>query len=146
MVDITVLVVQSGAAERARTVGALSLSCEPARIGNVGGVEEAVDFLLGRGTHADRAGARVPQFLLVDLPTAAGVRLLDAVRAEPPIAGLPVIALLDQGLRAEHDDWYRAGANSIVGKTVDDEELGQKLRRLHEYWTTVNVAARISRI
>ncbi len=146
MVDISALVVQADAAERARTVGALSHSCDPARIGNVGSVADAVDFLLGRGRHADRAGARVPQFLLVDLPTEAGVQLLDAVRAEPRISGLPVIALLDHALRNEHDAWYRAGANSIVGKTPDDEQLSQKLRRLHDYWTTVNVAQRSSRI
>lgn len=146
MVDVSVLVVQSQAAERARTVGALSRHCEPARIGNVGSVADAIDYLQGRGRHSDRAGARLPQFLLVDLPADEGVRLLDAVRAEPRTAGLPVIALLDQASRAEHDQWYGAGANSIVGKTPDDEELQQKLRRLHEYWTTVNVAQRSSRI
>lgn len=146
MGDISVLVVQADAAERARTVGVLSQHCEPARIGNVGSAADALDYLLARGAHADRAGARLPQFLLVDLPTAEGKRLLDTVRAEPRTAGMPVIALLDHAPRAEQDDWYRAGANSVVGKTPDDEELRQKLRRLHEYWTTVNVAPRSSRI
>lgn len=146
MVDISVLVVQAEAAERARTVGALSRVCEPTRIGNVGSAGEALEYLLGHGRHADRAGARVPQFLLVDLPTAAGVQLLGAIRGEPRIAGLPVIALLEHALRSEHDAWYGAGANSIIGKTPDDEQLGQKLRRLYEYWTTVNVAPRSSRI
>lgn len=146
MVDITVLVAQPDSAERERTVAALSHSCEPARIATVSGAQEALDYLLGRGLHAHRADARVPQFLLVDLPTDGGVRLLESVRAEPRIAGLPVIALLDHGQRAEHGDWYGAGANSIVGKTADDEELRRKLRCLHDYWTTVNLAKRTSRI
>ena len=146
MADISALVVQDDAAERARTVGALSRSCEPERIANVASGADAIDYLLGRGQHADRAGARVPQFLLVDLPTEAGVKLLESVRAEPRTAGLPVIALLDHALRADHDAWYGAGTNSIVGKTPDDELLSRKLRCLHDYWTTVNVAHRTSRI
>lgn len=146
MADMTVLVVQADAAQRSRTLRLLAQCCEPTRMAGVGAAAEAIDFLLERGEHAGRAGARVPQFLLVDLPVAEGVRLLDEVRAEPRISGLPVIALLDPALRAEQDEWYRAGANSVVGQTPDDNELLLKLRRLHEYWTTVNVAKRSSRI
>ncbi|HYD75065.1 hypothetical protein [Ramlibacter sp.] len=146
MVDISVLVVQADAEQRARTVRLLGQCCDPARIAGVGGAGAAIDYLLARGDHADRAGARVPQFLLVDLPVAEGVRLLDAVRAEPRISGLPVIALLEPALRAEQDQWYGAGANSVVGQTPDDDELRLKLQRLHDYWTTVNLAKRSSRI
>lgn len=146
MVDTTVLVVQADAAQRARTLRLLAPCCELARMAGVGAAAEALDFLLARGEHAGRAGARVPQFLLADLPVAEGVRLLDEVRAEPRISGLPVIVLLDPASRAEKDQWYRAGANSVVGLTPDDDELLLKLRRLYEYWTTVNVAKRSSRI
>lgn len=146
MVDISVLVVQPDPAQRARTVRLLAQCCDPARIADVGSAAGAIDYLLARGEHAARAGARVPQFLLVDLPAGDGSRLLDAVRAEPRIAGLPVIALLDRAPRAEQDEWYRAGANSVVGQTPDDDELRLKLRRLYDYWTTVNMARRSSRI
>ena len=48
--------------------------------------------------------------------------------------------------KAELDSCYDAGANSVVRKTVDYDELRRKMRQVYEFWITVNEANRASRV
>lgn len=144
LMDVTLLLIQPDGPERSRTLAALA-NGPAAHIATAASAAEALDFLFGRGRHAARANARQPQLLLVDLPLQEGLGLLEKVRVEPATSGLPVIVLLEPGGRGSQDAWYRAGANSVVLKSADDEEMRRKMQRLREFWVGVNVANRSSR-
>lgn len=144
--EVTVLLIQAEGPERLRTVAALAEGCDPGQIATVADGNEAMHFLQCGGGHALRTSARQPRLLLVDLPAAAGLQFLEKLRTEPATAGLPVIVLLEPGVRGEHSAWYRAGANSVVLKSQDEAEMRRKMRRLREFWVDVNVANRTSRV
>lgn len=143
MADPVVIVLQPDPVERARTVEALARCCDRERIGEAADEGQVAAML---GMVPGHKPVRTPRVLLVDLPLEPGAKLLQDVRGHASTAGLPVIALVTGGDRALQDAWYRCGANSVVARTPDDEELGRKMRRLFDYWTTVNVANRPSRI
>jgi two-component system response regulator len=44
------------------------------------------------------------------------------------------------------DRCYEAGANSVVRKAADYDELRRKMRQMYEFWITVNEANRNSRV
>jgi hypothetical protein len=48
--------------------------------------------------------------------------------------------------KRELDSCYEAGANSVVRKSVDYEELRRKIKQVYAFWMTVNEANRDSRV
>jgi CheY-like chemotaxis protein len=147
MRDATILVVETEPSERERVVRALAACTDASRVAGVGSSEAAMDYLLARGPHAARDARKLPRLLLVGLQGDDGLALLDAVRVTPQTQALPVVHLSTPGTaRATQDAWYKAGVNSLVGRAADDEELGRKMRQLHDFWITVNEADRHSRV
>ena len=48
--------------------------------------------------------------------------------------------------KAELDRCYEAGANSVVRKSIDYDEMRQKIGKVYDFWITVNEANRHSRV
>jgi len=48
--------------------------------------------------------------------------------------------------KQELDSCYEAGANSVVRKSLDYDELRGKMKQVHDFWITVNEANRASRV
>src|SRR5215211_7660819 len=57
--------------------------------------EEALDYLLGRGTHAGRDITSLPAVVLLDLnlPKVEGLDVLSAIRADDRTRSVPVVVL-----------------------------------------------------
>ena len=72
--------------------------------------------------------------------------MLGTVRGTAATRSVPVVVLADLAGAQAQEQWYRAGANSVVGRTPDNDELLRKLRRVHDFWMTVNEADRHSRV
>src|SRR5688500_75701 len=55
--------------------------------------EEALDYLFGEGTHADRDTAKMPEFVLLDvhLPKVGGLQVLERLRGDERTQLLPVV-------------------------------------------------------
>lgn len=148
MTDIAILVVEDIPEHRELTVLALADFCDPARIGTAADGVEALDYLLGRGSFQGRDTRKQPRLVLLDihLPRLDGLEVLRTMRADPQTQSVPVVMLSASSEKSELDDCYRAGANSVVRKSVDYQEMRGKMKHVYGFWMTVNEANRHSRV
>ena len=91
---------------------------------------EALDYLFGTGTYANRDVTLLPRVVILDLkpPKIDGLEVLRGIRAalQTPCR--------DTGLL----QGYGLGANSYVRKPVDFAEFVDAVRQLGLYWLLVN--------
>ena len=146
--DIAILVVEDNPDHLELTVAALRECCDPGRIATATDGVEALDYLLGRGAHATRDTRKQPRLVILDMKLTLlhGVDVLKAMRANPVTQSVPVVMLSSSTEKQELDSCYEAGANSVVRKSNDNDELRQKMRQVYEFWVTVNEANRNSRV
>lgn len=112
----------------------------PVRMHVVHDGEEALDFLFGRGAYGDRASAPLPRLVLLDrnLPVVDGLQVLSELRRHPRTRALPVVLLTSSNLEHDVAESYRLGANSFVQKPLEFTKFRDLVRRLGEYWLTIN--------
>jgi len=116
-----------------------------ARLGNSVQVarngQEALAYLQGAGTYADRNQFPLPDIILLDLkmPGIDGFEVLRRAKAMPGIKRIPVIILTsskDEGDRALS---YDCGANSYLVKPVSFEGFLKVVKEVQDYWVVLNV-------
>lgn len=148
MADIAILVVEDNPDHRELTVLALREYCDPARIATASDGAEALDYLFGRGAHDGRDTRKQPRLVILDMKLTRlhGLDVLKAMRANQSTQSVPVVMLSSSTEKHELDSCYEAGANSVVRKSLDYEELRRKMRQVHDFWVTVNEANRNSRV
>jgi len=146
--DIAILVVEDNPDHRELILLALRECCDPARLAAVEDGTEALDFLLGRARFASRDTRKQPRLVILDMKLTRlhGLEVLKAMRANPVTQGVPVVVLSGSTEKAELDSCYEAGANSVVRKSLDFDEMRRKMRQVYEFWVTVNEANRASRV
>ena len=100
----------------------------------------ALDYLFGRGEHAQRDTSDQPQIVLLDLklPKVDGLEVLRQVRAAPETKRLPVVLLTSSKEERDIIDGYNLGANSYVRKPVDFAQFSEAVRQLGLYWLVLN--------
>lgn len=148
MSDIAILVVEDNPDHRELIVAALAEKCDRARIASASQGQEALDFLFGQGAHDGRDTRKQPRLVILDLKMTPmdGVQVLKALRADARTSSVPVVMLSASSEKHELDACYEAGANSVVRKSIDFDELRQKMGRVYDFWITVNEANRHSRV
>ncbi len=69
--------------------------------------------------------SRRPDLMLLDisLPGMDGVQVLGAIRADPALRDLPVIALTAHAMSGDRDRFLLAGFDAYLSKPIVDEEL-----------------------
>ena len=148
MSDVAILVVEDNPDHRELIVDALAEKAGRAAIAEAVDGIEALDFLFCRGAHAGRDQRKQPRLVVLDLKMARmdGLQVLRAMRAEPLTASVPVVMLSASSEKQELDSCYEAGANSVIRKAMDYDELRMKMGKVHDFWITVNEANRHSRV
>jgi CheY-like chemotaxis protein len=146
--DIAILVVEDNPDHRELTILALRECCDASRLAAVADGAEALDFMFGRGSFEGRDARKQPRLVILDmkLTRVHGIEVLKAMRADPLTQSVPVVMLSSSTEKAELDSCYEAGANSVVRKSLDFEELRHKMRQVYDFWMTVNEANRPSRV
>jgi CheY-like chemotaxis protein len=101
--------------------------------------EEALDFLLCRGPHADRDFV-TPKVVLLDLklPKIDGLDVLKTIRANARTAALPVVVLTSSREQQDIVTSYQLHVNSYIQKPVDFDKFQEVIRQLGLYWLVVN--------
>jgi two-component system response regulator len=109
---------------------------------------ELLARVLGPGVRVARDAAEAaaaleqtrPRALLVGdrLPGVDGLALLQRLRATPALASLPVVVLTSSRNPALAARAYALGANSVVRKPVDFEDLRRALQEIAAYWLRRN--------
>lgn len=131
-----ILLVEDNPADVKITQRALRESGLPVELIVVRDGQEAVDYLLRLGAHADTPNWRCPDLILLDinLPRMTGREVLEKIRATPSLRVVPVVALTTSRRREDVEQMYAAGANTYIEKPQDFGRFVQVLQTIHRYW------------
>ncbi|EEF60020.1 response regulator [Pedosphaera parvula] len=109
----------------------------------VGDGEEAISYLGGMDSFADREKYPFPNLVLLDLklPKKSGLEVLQWIRSNAATRRLPVIMLTSSNQQDDIRSAYDLGANSYLVKPGELSSLGTLLKVIHEYWLGMNQPA-----
>jgi len=95
--------------------------------------EEALACLRGRGQYK---GVSLPDLVLldVDIDGERGYEILDAIRNDPELKPLPVIALTTSTEREEVVRSYEAKANACLQKPTDEKAFADVVSVVNQFW------------
>jgi two-component system response regulator len=98
--------------------------------------QEAVEYLLRQGQHADAAQWQRPDLILLDLnlPKMSGREVLQRVRATPNLRAVPVVVLTTSRRQEDVVSMYACGANTYIEKPEEFQRFVQVLQTIHRYW------------
>jgi CheY-like chemotaxis protein len=101
---------------------------------------EALDYLFGTGTYAERDIDLKPTVVLLDLklPRLDGIEVLRRIRADERTKLLPVVVLTTSSEEQDMLDSYSLGCNSYIRKPVDFLQFSEAIRQLGMYWLLMN--------
>jgi CheY-like chemotaxis protein len=140
--EVEILYVEDDAADVELTLAAMRRSKMANIIHIARDGQEALDFLLCRGAHADRAFL-TPKLVLLDLklPRIDGLEVLRAIRSDPRTELIPVVMLTSSKEQRDMIDSYKLRVNSYIQKPVDFTKFQQIVQHLSYYWLIANQAA-----
>jgi len=103
--------------------------------------EQAIQYLKGEGSYANRAKFPIPMLMFLDIkmPRIDGFEVLQWIRSQPEWRHLPVIILTSSYYGAEIERAYDIGANSFLTKPADFQEYVAALKHVGEYWLSKNI-------
>jgi len=101
---------------------------------------EALDYLLGTGSHAGRDIRELPAVVLLDLklPRIGGLEVLRRVREAEATKLLPVVILTSSKEDEDIARSYELGANAYVRKPVEFAEFVTATKTLGLFWLLLN--------
>ncbi len=101
---------------------------------------EALDYLFGTGTWAERDLNSIPQVILLDLklPKIDGMEVLRQIRTDERTKLLPVVILTSSKEEKDLINGYALGANSYIRKPVSFNQFAEAVRQLGLYWLVLN--------
>ena len=102
--------------------------------------QEAIDYLNGEQSFADRATHPMPTLLLLDLnmPRLNGFDVLKWLRRQEGLRRLPVVVFTSSSLPQDVNRAYDLGANSFLVKPHGFIEYQQAAQNLESYWLRTN--------
>jgi CheY-like chemotaxis protein len=102
--------------------------------------QQAVDYLAGNGTYADRDQYPFPAVVFLDLklPMKGGLEVLDWIRKQPQFANLVVLVLTSSSEPSDLKRAYGLGANSYLVKPPTAEQLLDLAKAFKWYWLEFN--------
>ncbi len=100
---------------------------------------EALDYLLRRGDHANRADGN-PAVLLLDLklPKVDGLEVLKTVRETDQLRAIPVVMLTSSREEPDLVNAYELGVNAYVVKPVEFRDFVTAISDLGIFWAVLN--------
>lgn len=99
------------------------------------GGPEAIEWL-----RVARTTGTLPDLILLDLkmPHMDGIAVLDVIRADPGLRGIPVVMLTTSGEGRDISESYAHGASAYVIKPMDFTQFRDAMQTIQAFWTTLN--------
>lgn len=87
-----------------------------------------------------RVCGTLPDLILLDLkmPHMDGIAILDVIRADPGLRGIPVVMLTTSGEGRDISESYAHGASAYVIKPMDFTQFRAAMQTIQAFWTTLN--------
>ena len=104
--------------------------------------QQALDYLLGEGSHSNRNTNEQPELVLLDLnmPRMNGLQVMERMRNDPRTSFVPVVMLTSASEQSdavrELKGGLKSGLNSYIGKPLNFPEFEARLEDVREYWRT----------
>ena len=119
---------------------AFEQSCINSEVEVVRDGAEALDYLFGTGSHAERDISNKPAVILLDLklPKISGLEVLRRLRKDERTQYLAVVVLSTSKEDRDIINSYKLGCNSYVRKPVDFNEFLTATQQLGLYWLSLN--------
>lgn len=101
---------------------------------------EALDYLFGKGMHAQREIKDLPVLIMLDLNLSkiTGFEVLQAIRQNELTKLLPVVILTSSSQEDDLIESYKLGANSYITKPIDFTDFLEAVNLLSLYWLRWN--------
>ena len=140
--NVDILLVEDSREDIELTLYALRLGNFADNILVVRDGEEALDFLFGRGSYAQRSAERTPKLVLLDLklPKVGGLQVLKELKSDPRTRTIPVVILTSSREERDVCEAYGSAVNGYIQKPVDFEQFRTAVTTLGAYWLAVNQA------
>jgi two-component system response regulator len=131
-----ILLVEDNPADIQITQRAIRESAMPVELIVVRDGQEALDYLLRSGSHADDEKWRSPTLILLDLnlPRLNGREVLRRIRGTPDLRSVPVVILSTSNRPQDIDELYAAGANTYINKPQEFSRFVEVLKNIQRYW------------
>lgn len=104
---------------------------------------EALDYLFGHHKYSDRLIYPMPNLILLDLkmPGIDGFEVLRQIKNTEILKRIPVIILTSSKEEGDRALSYDIGANSYLLKPVSFDGFTEVVKRIDDYWFTLNINA-----
>jgi len=101
---------------------------------------EALEFIFGTGTYADRDVNHKPKVILLDLklPKIDGLEVLSKIKSDERTKVIPVVVLTSSKEERDLKECYSLGVNSYITKPVDFDKFSKVVADMGFYWLLVN--------
>ena len=101
---------------------------------------DALDFLFGKGSFADKYDDGYPKVILLDLklPKVNGIEVLRKLKSDERTKKIPVVILTSSREDRDLKDAYDLGVNSYVTKPIKFDEFAKVVSDLGMYWMLLN--------
>lgn len=136
-----ILLVEDNPGDVKLMLRALKLNLVPHKVVVARDGVEALDYLFGNGSHAERDPQEFPEIVILDLnlPKVNGIEVLRQIRADERTQMLPVIMLTTSTEERDVVASYRHGINSYIQKPLDFDVFSLAVRQLALYWLSLNI-------
>lgn len=138
--SIEILLVEDNPRDVEMTVRALKKRNLANKLHVVKDGAEALDFIFGKGSYADRDPNHVPKVILLDLklPKVGGLEVLKTLKANEQAKTIPVVVLTSSQEEKDMVESYRLGVNSYIVKPVDFDKFVEAVGEIGLYWLLIN--------
>jgi len=104
--------------------------------------DQALAYLAGRESFADRQEYPLPHLVLLDLkmPRKSGLEVLAWLRQQPRLKRMVVVIFTSSKHDQDISRAYELGANSYLVKPVGFDALQETMKQVNHYWGKLNQA------
>ena len=136
---IEVLLVEDSDDDAEMTMNALRQYRLGNRVVRVRDGQEALDYLMLKGSFSGRRNG-MPKLVLLDIkmPRVDGLEVLRELRANPATSRLPVVLLTSSAEERDLHRAYQLHVNSYIVKPVNFEQFVEAIREVGMYWLVFN--------
>lgn len=101
---------------------------------------EALDFIFGTGSYADRDVNDKPKVVFLDLklPKIDGLDVLRKIKSDERTKTIPVVVLTSSTEERDIIESYQLGVNSYIVKPIDFDKFVDAVSELGLYWLLLN--------
>jgi DNA-binding NarL/FixJ family response regulator len=102
-------------------------------------VNGAVDFLYGSSTADVPVTRTLPSIIVIDVPDISlAVKFVSIVKSHSLTELIPTVIFTEDTSDIVFSELYGAGANSVIPKPADQEQLSEVILSTMMYWTLLN--------